>query len=731
MRSSSVDRLIGSLLAATLLAACSAAGGGGIIPTPPSPSPPPTQSCVTGLSTIASNGTPMPRPTSISPTPSPITISSNPSGLTVFLDGGNVGLTPVSTTPQFAAAMHQIAFSPSNGAPTYTVCFDQTAEASLPIYYNQSADTQGSVTVTTQSVMRRTSAAVPVSAAMVRRLPTSGGAPGSAFAPNLIEVEYNGSAVRAGRVDPAELEAAAGVRSARTISPPGLSYVDRVLVVPARKRDAIAARLRGQPGVVSVSYAQYRYPKDVPVYPTSPGYASAPQWDMGLATLPTIDMPYAWGSSAGFGSASIPIAIIDTGIDTSVSNTFVQDDLIPKITYAESDVNGTTTPCPVAPITGCTTVQDDDGHGTDVAGIAGAIDTAAQGFAGTAGGTSMQIYKIFSGSSALTTDEAQAIYDAVVQGAKVINLSLGSCQQPGSGPDPFEENAVEYALSQGVFVAAAAGNERNQSSSSCPGGGLTLDYPAAYPGVMAVGASALHDGGTGNPSQATEYVASYSNTGPGLGVVAPGGDPSSTSDSDPLHWITNLYSTTGNPPCTNPAQCAVEIAGTSMATPHVAGAAALMLSANSSLTPAQLNRIIDSTADDIGDPNQGHGRLDVYRAMAVVTGTLHPPAYVPSGMQLVVFAYTNSGAVNAAPQIIDETFPQGILVNQNGSFRIADIPATAGAYKIGVWYDANADGKVDAGDYFGASGSCTPNAPCTSAQSISVAPVTSSGFALP
>ena len=100
-------------------------------------------------------------------------------------------------------------------------------------------------------------------------------------------------------------------------------------------------------------------------------------------------------------------------------------------------------------------------------------------------------------------------------------------------------------------------------------------------------------------------------------------------------------------------------------------------------------------------------------------------------MQLIAFAYTNSGATDATPAIADVTFLGGIPVNDDGSFRIADIPGSVTNYKIGVWYDANADARVDMGDRFGASGPCVPTAACTSAASITVAPVTTTNFALP
>ena len=103
---------------------------------------------------------------------------------------------------------------------------------------------------------------------------------------------------------------------------------------------------------------------------------------------------------------------------------------------------------------------------------------------------------------------------------------------------------MEYALSHNVTVVAAAGN--NADGADPTGDGFmhtTLDYPAAYPGVIGVGASAVRND-NGVFSQGTEYVASYSQTAPTLSLVAPGGDPTG-NDNDPLHWVWNYSAPSG------------------------------------------------------------------------------------------------------------------------------------------------------------------------------------------
>jgi serine protease len=272
-------------------------------------------------------------------------------------------------------------------------------------------------------------------------------------------------------------------------------------------------------------------------------------------------------------------------------------------------------------------VTDTDGHGTDVAGIADANTNNGVGFASIGFNAPLLAYRIFpsdpSGGcegdnppaqcSSNTLDESSAINDAVAHGAKVINLSLGA-SPPCSSADA-EYQAVEHAIASGVVVVAAAGNETQGA----------LDCPAADPGVIAVGATGLDD----STSPAKEKVASYSNflassTGGGHYMVAPGGDPSGGSDNDDLHWIENIYSSTAVQPGTCTADfhatnsvvdCRILIAGTSQATPHVAGVASLILRVRPNYSPSQVAAALCNSATKIGDSKQGCGRVDAAAAV--------------------------------------------------------------------------------------------------------------------
>jgi len=668
-----------------------------------------------------------------------VSVQSVPSGLGVTIATGSsstTATTPTSTTPRVSNFATVISIAPSNGGPAYTYAVDQHDAGGKTFLYNQVADTNGSIgSIFTSSAARSfgasSSSPTMADASMPRRF-ARGSLGRPAESATRLVVRYRAAALRAGRGMRA-LEATEGIERGSDIGPQTGAILTRVVDVPAGRSIArLAANLRANAEVASAAPERLYYMQSTqPVIPNDTHFSNTQQWAL-FAT----GAVNAWGYTTG--SSGVSIAIIDTGVD------FTHADLNGKIAYAERVVNGVTN-AGTNTSTGANYAQDTDGHGTNVAGIAAANTNNGFGFAGMGYNTSLQVYKVFADGvatssppyspSANSGDVTQAIYDAVAHGAKVINLSLGTCQVAGA--DAMQRDAVAYAIAHNVTVVAAAGNERAGSSdATCSGGSSTVDFPAAYDGVIAVGASKYDD--TTVPmtfsSLNKEGVASYSNSGPGLALVAPGGDPTSAdtaanSTVDYLHWIAGIYSTTAvdpNAQCRNKADCRALFAGTSQASPHVAGAAALMLALNGGLSPAQIKSILTNTADDIGDPNQGAGRLDVYRALAALTGDATQPA-LPTNANFVAFAYAPNGS--NVPQIVDVTYASGVRVASNGSFRIADIPATAPNYKIGVWYDANGDGRIDAGDYFGSSQLCTAAGPCGSAAGIVVHPVPA-GFVL-
>ncbi|HEX8805600.1 MAG TPA: S8 family serine peptidase [Candidatus Aquilonibacter sp.] len=460
---------------------------------------------------------------------------------------------------------------------------------------------------------------------------------------------------------------------------PKLGLATRLLHVTPSTMTQVESTLRSTPGVVTVSPTQRLSALSVsgPYLGNDPyfvgytaGGAVAPlyqlattggQWDMHIVGLDHAFDYSQSGNGSGItnanalGSTGVKLAIIDTGEDVTHPE-------LAKASIARKECF-ITNEAGTAQSTG-TFVTDPQGHGTDTTGIAVASPLNAYGFVGDGGHVSLMLYRVFptpddnctSDTStdpqcgAADTDIASAIDDAVANGANVISMSLGgnACSSPGVDSDPVEGNAVANAISHNVIVVAASGNA----------GGSGVSAPACDSGVIAAGATGYYDGqanGSGytgansGVNGDTEYVTSYTqygstntpNSTASWGIVAPGGDPSnadtSSTTTDYLHWVENIWTSTpfdsnfaGT--CTASADfgesgnCRTLIAGTSMATPHIAGAAALVLSVNSAYqSPSKMFQLLCGTADNIGDPHQGCGRLNVYRAMATALNDPSPP----------------------------------------------------------------------------------------------------------
>jgi type VII secretion-associated serine protease mycosin len=264
-----------------------------------------------------------------------------------------------------------------------------------------------------------------------------------------------------------------------------------------------------------------------------------------------------WPCGQGKG---ITVAVVDSGVQGD------HPDLTGRVLPGVAFLNG-----PAQVGAGNT---DTDGHGTHVAGIvgAGANGVGVVGVAPQA--TILPVKVLDSTGTGRTTDVAAGITWAVDNHAQVINLSLGS------GVDSASiETAVAYAISHNVVVVAAAGNQ---------GAGGPTEYPAAIPSVIAV--AGLDPDGT---------IASYSTRGKYVDVAAPGSSVISTFP--PSTWQT--------------------LSGTSMASPFVAGLAALIIDARGTIKPAAMLNRLTSTATDAGpagfDNAYGWGRINPVAALNV------------------------------------------------------------------------------------------------------------------
>ena len=269
------------------------------------------------------------------------------------------------------------------------------------------------------------------------------------------------------------------------------------------------------------------------------------------------------------GSAAITVAVVDSGL--SMTHLEFTGRIMPGWDF----VNGDADP------------SDDQGHGTHVAGIiASAMDNGA-GLTGLAPEVNIMPVKVLNAANTGTwTDIAAGIVYAADHGAQIINLSLG-----GPVDDIILLDAVQYATGKGVFLAAAAGN--------IPDGGPF--YPASYDEAVSV---------TATNSDDVRWTSS--NYGDSIDVAAPGAA------------IWNTVWTSANP------QAYASKNGTSMATAYVSGLAALLLSANPTLTTADLRQILQQSAADLGDPGwdplYGYGRIDAGAALNVGGAYVRPTA---------------------------------------------------------------------------------------------------------
>jgi subtilisin family serine protease len=312
-----------------------------------------------------------------------------------------------------------------------------------------------------------------------------------------------------------------------------------------------------------------------------------------------IRMPEAWSIQSGV--KPIVVGVCDTGIDVGHPDFATPDGTGTRIIGGQNFFpdDGTN----VVP----SDIQDKQGHGTHVAGIIGATTNNSIGVSGVAGWNAggvnvrFQIARVFGAVGGATDDIiASGINYLVSQNVDVINLSLG-----GPGSDTVEATAIANAISNNIVVVAALGNSSTDT-------GLIPFYPAAYPGVIAVSAINID-----------KTLASYSNFGGNVAIGAPGGD-FIDANRDPLDQ--QIWSTWPRGPVTDGNSSIVgynAISGTSMASPHVAGAVALLLAAGAPHVPATVKNILQSNAQVLPDdpPNfnggnkYGAGMLDVYSSI--------------------------------------------------------------------------------------------------------------------
>ena len=335
-----------------------------------------------------------------------------------------------------------------------------------------------------------------------------------------------------------------------------------------------------------------------------------------------LDQTVPWGIDRMFGDEEysfetwndstgkgIGVAILDTGIDED------HEDL-PELLGGENTVDDTHWG------------SDGHGHGTHVAGTVAALDNEV-GVVGVGPEIGLYAVKVLDdGGSGSVSSVVGGIEWAVEKDIPVLNMSLGS----SSGSTTMKD-ACDDAYEAGHLLVAAAGNSGNP-----PGRGDNVGYPAAYDSVIAVAASTINDN-----------RASFSSTGPAVELIAPGVSVLSTIPDDD-------YDTKS---------------GTSMASPHATGVAALAWAENLDLTNVEIRKILQDTAEDLGlDSNhQGHGLVRADLAVREV-GDVEPAA--TGNIEGTVA--DEGGAIEGATVVVEGT-DLSATTDADGYYVIENVPA--------------------------------------------------------
>ena len=367
--------------------------------------------------------------------------------------------------------------------------------------------------------------------------------------------------------------------------------------------EAAAKELRLRPGVL---WAEVSSPVYACLVPNDPYYpatgSSVGQWG-----VERVGLPAAWDVSVG--SRDIVIAVLDTGINPDIVD-FSGRIVSPYSVLTNSsqwpawkDVSET-------------------GHGSAVAGIAAAQGNNGAGIAGAAWNVKIMPVKISDNGESDTLLLAEAIDYAAAQGADVINVSFAT--PPGSTAGLTLKSAVASAVAKGTVIVAAAGNW----------GATSVGYPAGLPGVIGVGATDTFDALW---TQAEEA----SNSGSALDIAAPGGR------------ILSYYKASG--------ERFGYYGGTSMASPLVAGVAALILSVDPSLAAEEVYDILAGSADDLGasgwDEQFGWGLLDADEAVSQARDGTSPTSTTSTTSTTTTSSTTTTTTTTliAAPRFVDVT----------------------------------------------------------------------------
>ncbi len=317
---------------------------------------------------------------------------------------------------------------------------------------------------------------------------------------------------------------------------------------------------------------------------------------------PQINLPQAWDITTG--DNSVIVSVIDTGV--LLNHPDLAGQLVSGYDFISSpEISGDGDGIDNNPDDVGDAVQGGTSsfHGSHVSGTIAAASNNSNGVAGVAWGVKVMPVRVLGKGGGTSYDIIQGILFSAglsndsgtlpAQRADIINMSLG-----GGGFDQATFNAVTAARNAGVIIVAAAGNENTSQ----------LSYPASYSGVVSVSAVDLN-----------RQRAPYSNYGSEIDVAAPGGDVQADLNGDGRP--DGVLSTAADDSSGNIEFSYNFYNGTSMASPHVAGVAALMKSVYPGLTPAEFDAMLSAgeITNDLGNSGRddifGYGLIDAYKAV--------------------------------------------------------------------------------------------------------------------
>jgi serine protease len=427
-------------------------------------------------------------------------------------------------------------------------------------------------------------------------------------------------------------------RSGAIATRPPYANFDVVTMDANEDAEAVASALSTR---AEVQYAQADYRVHTMLVPNDPLYSTM-QWN-----LPLIGLEQAWDIQPQAGS-TITVAVLDTGM------AYTTGTLTPNIPGFIDDagvqyppLGNVTIPYSLAPqlvtagrivsphdfIWDGTQPLDFDGHGTHVAGTIGQLTNDAIGLAGVAFGVKLMPVKVIDsvwddilGSPNVGTDSvvARGIRYAADNGAKVINMSIGRTGPPDTAP--AVEDAIKYAVGKGVFIAIAGGNEFEDGNPK----EVIADIASRVQGAVAVAAvdrnATTGDGKCMGTSTSPSCHAYYSSTGSWIELSAPGGSERQFGRDGYIWQQTfdfTFVETYLLPPSAYHAPrfdvlANVGYIGTSMATPHVSGVAAMVIQQGIT-DPAAVEAALERFAVDLGTPGRddlyGYGLIDARTAL--------------------------------------------------------------------------------------------------------------------